>query len=80
MTFVREALRFRPLPRLHPNSGLPEFGIINWPKSDKSDFGWRVREGADVAQHCHCNPVPTPPPQAGEGARGCARLTKSRPT
>jgi len=24
---------------MHPNSGLPEFGIIDWPKSDKSDFG-----------------------------------------
>ena len=23
----------------HPNSGLPEFGTLNWPKSDKSDFG-----------------------------------------
>jgi hypothetical protein len=26
-------------PRVRPNSGLPEFGIFNWPKSDKSDFG-----------------------------------------
>jgi hypothetical protein len=23
-----------------PNSGLPEFGTIGWPKSDKSDLGW----------------------------------------
>ena len=33
------------LPRLHPNSGLPEFGTSNRPKSDISDFGWRVGEG-----------------------------------
>jgi hypothetical protein len=26
-----------PLP---PNSGLPEFGTLSPPKSDKSDFGW----------------------------------------
>jgi hypothetical protein len=26
-----------PLP---PDSGLPEFGALSWPKSDKSDFGW----------------------------------------
>src|SRR6266487_6696342 len=33
-----------PLP-LPPNSGLPEFGTLSRPKSDKSDFGWeRVRE------------------------------------
>jgi putative ABC transport system substrate-binding protein len=24
----------------HPNSGLPEFGTLYWPKPDKSDFGW----------------------------------------
>ncbi len=23
-----------------PNSGLPEFGAIEWLKSDKSDFNW----------------------------------------
>jgi len=23
-----------------PNSGLPEFGTISWPKSDISDLGW----------------------------------------
>ena len=22
-----------------PNSGLPEFGTLKWPKSDRSDFG-----------------------------------------
>src|SRR5262249_16778629 len=37
----------RPLPREQPNSGLPEFGrLIDWPKSETSDFGWRDREGA----------------------------------
>ena len=24
----------------HPNSGLPEFSIIEWSKSDISDFDW----------------------------------------
>jgi hypothetical protein len=24
----------------HPNSGLPEFGTLSWPKADESDFGW----------------------------------------
>src|SRR5260370_29899676 len=24
----------------HPNSGLPEFGTLRWPKSDISDLGW----------------------------------------
>jgi hypothetical protein len=24
------------------NSGLPEFVTVEWPKSDKSDFGWEV--------------------------------------
>ena len=24
----------------HPNSNLTEYGILNWPKSDRSDFGW----------------------------------------
>src|SRR5262245_40483589 len=66
--YERATCTARPLPRLHPNSGLPEFSISNWPKSDKSDFGWRVREGASRAKHCHSCPLPTPPPQAGEGA------------
>ena len=29
-----------------PNSGLPEFGILSWPKSDKSDFGWERSDRA----------------------------------
>jgi hypothetical protein len=34
------------LPRLQPNSGLPEFGhFADWPKSETSDFGWRAGEG-----------------------------------
>src|SRR6266568_7460356 len=32
-----------PSPR--PNSGLPEFGRLDWPKSDKSDFGWGEGRG-----------------------------------
>src|SRR6516164_6359620 len=30
-----------------PNSGLPEFGTLSRPKSDKTDFGWaRTRKAA----------------------------------
>jgi hypothetical protein len=32
----------------HPNSGLPEFGSLSRPKSDKSDFGWE-REQTEFA-------------------------------
>jgi hypothetical protein len=32
----------------HPNSGLPEFGTLRWPKSDISDFGWE-REQTEPA-------------------------------
>jgi hypothetical protein len=39
------------LPRLQPNSGLPEFGhLYGWPKSDISDFGWRGGEGVSVCR------------------------------
>src|SRR5262249_57518845 len=45
--------------------------LINWPKSDISDFGWRDREGAHT-RFAHRHPPPPPPPQAGEGAdRAC---------
>src|SRR5712691_7099609 len=34
-------------PPLAAEPGLPGFGhFIDWPKSETSDFGWRVREGA----------------------------------
>jgi cobaltochelatase CobN len=44
----RDSAHFTPPDRLtsfgghppHPNSGLPEFGTLRWPKSDKSDLGW----------------------------------------
>src|SRR5262249_50782904 len=60
----------RPLPRLQPNSGLPEFGrFIDWPKSETSDFGWRDREGAcDMVEHFHL-PPPHPSPASGRGSR-----------
>jgi hypothetical protein len=32
----------------HPNSSLPEFGTLRWPKSDISDFGWE-REQTEFA-------------------------------
>jgi hypothetical protein len=35
----RRSSRLGLLP-LPPNSGLPEFGTLTWPKSDRSDFGW----------------------------------------
>src|SRR5262245_51372271 len=42
---------------------------IDWPKSDKSDFGLEGQGGGmqqDSLEPAH--PLPTPPPQAGEGA------------
>src|SRR5712692_5800025 len=35
-------------PLSQPNSGLPEFGILSWPKSEVSDFGWE-REPTEPA-------------------------------
>src|SRR5919197_791733 len=77
------------LPRSQPNSGLPEFGhSIDWPKSDKSDFGWRVGEGV-VRTNLDVCPLPVPPPQAGEGTmwrgsvgtrRGTRSFRLGRPT
>src|SRR5262249_61782184 len=41
---------------------------ISWPKSDKSDFGWRDREGArNKTRQAH--PPPQPPPPTGGGAQ-----------
>jgi hypothetical protein len=33
-----------------PNSGLPEFGALSRPKSDKSDFGWERARKAHVTR------------------------------
>src|SRR5262249_42195037 len=35
---------------------------INWPKSDRSDFGWRDREGACKKMERARSPPPHPPP------------------
>src|SRR4029450_7204869 len=40
--------------------------LFNRPKSETSDFGWRVREGH--AKDFMVTPLPTPSPLAGEGA------------
>src|SRR5262245_44689846 len=59
-----------PLPRLQPNSGLPEFGrLIDRPKSETSDFGWRDREGACKKIHVCSSPPPHPSPASGGGCR-----------
>src|SRR5439155_21663708 len=51
----------RPLGRVRPNSGLPEFGhFINWPTSEACDFGWRDREGACSMQKAF-QFTPSPP-------------------
>src|SRR5262249_60042275 len=40
---------------------------ISWPKSDKSDFGWRDREGArNKTRQAHPPPPPPPPPGGRE--------------
>src|SRR6516164_4863635 len=68
MTFDRTDSRLGLLP-LPPNSGLPEFGALSWPKSDKSDFGWErggVRgQGLSIVLY---PPHPNPLPKRGEGA------------
>ncbi len=76
-SLARAASSAGSLPRLQPNSGLPEFGrSIGWPKSETSDFGWRAGEGGhNIGESFDC-PLPVPPPQAGEGTiwRGPSRL------
>jgi hypothetical protein len=47
----RETETPHPTP-LHPNSGLPEFGTLRWPKSDISDFGWEREQTERVAPLC----------------------------
>ena len=47
----RESETPHPTP-LHPNSGLPEFGTLRWPKSDISDFGWEREQTERVAPLC----------------------------
>src|SRR5205823_10162551 len=44
-------------PPLQPKSGLPDFGLQEWPKSDKSDFGWEGREHRRQA-YAHCVRLP----------------------
>ena len=46
---------------------------INWPKSDKSDFGWRDREGACSKAHACVPPPPQPSPASGGGSRPSVR-------
>ncbi len=59
-SFVLEARECRTL-GVFPPPPAAELGftrvrpLINWPKSDKSDFGWRVREGAGN-MICACMP------------------------
>jgi hypothetical protein len=64
----------RPLPRLQPNSGSPEFGrFINWPKSETSDLGWRDREGARNKTHvCKLTLSPPLPRKRGREQTECA--------
>src|SRR6266508_2035470 len=49
--------RTRWAPSPHPNSGLPEFGTLSWPKSDKSDFGWGKGTSGDIALAVPCDAV-----------------------
>jgi hypothetical protein len=58
----------------HTNSGLPEFVTVEWPKSDKSDFGWEVdsrseaiggRVGGEVRTASCGDRCPPPHPISG---------------
>src|SRR5215831_7250629 len=66
-TALRWTMPQRLLPRLQPNSGLPEFGrFIDWPKSETSEFGWRDREGArNMIEMIEPFPLPPLPPKRG---------------
>src|SRR5712692_8215870 len=44
-------------PLSHPNSGLPEFGTLRWPKSDISDFGWEREPTESVAARAAKSPT-----------------------
>jgi hypothetical protein len=57
-------------PSPHPNSGLPEFGTLDRPKSDKSDFGWGEGWGeGGRGPSRDQNPSPHPSPYGrGSGA------------
>src|SRR5262249_53321937 len=70
-TALRWTMPQRLLPRLQPNSGLPEFGrFIDWPKSETSEFGWRDREGArNMIEMIEPFPPPPPSPASGGGSR-----------
>src|SRR5262249_60078053 len=61
----------------HPDLGLPEFGILSWPKSDKSDFGWRGGEGVSTFPRSCRVPPPCLPRKRGRSApsarRSCAK-------
>src|SRR6266568_9089325 len=53
--------RWAPSPR--PNSGLPEFGRLDWPKLDKSGFGWGEGGGEgvrDLSIDLYPSPQPSP--------------------
>src|SRR5215471_6933243 len=65
-TALRWTMPQRPLPRLQPNSGLPEFGrFIDWPKSEIIRI--RLEGQGGGAQYDRAFPPPHPPQQAGEG-------------
>ena len=67
-------------PSPHPNSGLPEFGTLDWPKSDKSDFGWGEGWGEGVRSPSRDqNPSPHPSPY-GRGSRPSSLLGRGLPS
>src|SRR5258707_13732642 len=73
-SFVLEARECRTL-GVFPPPPAAELGftrvrpLINWPKSDKSDFGWRVREGAGTGRSARQSAFPT---SRNDGSRAAA--------
>src|SRR5713101_2532029 len=59
-------------PLSQPNSGLPEFGTLRWPKSDTSDFGWE-REPTEFAAWPAANTA-SPSHHQHDRPRGLARF------
>src|SRR6266545_3504994 len=54
---VTKAPRARCAPSPHPNSSLPEFGTLDWPKSDISDFGWEREQTEFAARSVIPSPI-----------------------
>ena len=61
-----------------PNSGLPEFGTLEWPKSDISDFGCRTGMADDFAHPTTTRMTASPPRAEHRALRQRAHAAAAR--